>query len=166
MIVEYNIENEEGILIQGKGHYCSKLKKGKLKTKKLLKIRWTRAVSTISRASLKLKKYVFTKRWKVAVTAQHLYLKINTGFHARKNPKQQYLKVTISESSHVQWSFIQQKVHLCLRPCSLDNTLTDHPVHEKVLTFRQKLDMFVLGVTHISNLPTVCVKLMQVGGWV
>ena len=24
----------------------------------------------------------------------------------------------------------------------------------------------VLGVTHISNLPTVCVKLTQVGGWV
>ena len=36
--VEYNIENEEGILIQGKEHYCTKLKKGKLKTKKLLKI--------------------------------------------------------------------------------------------------------------------------------
>ena len=73
LIVEYNIENEEGILIQGKGNYCSKLKKGKLKTKKLLKItryiRWTRALSTISRASLKLRKYVFTKTWKVAVTA-------------------------------------------------------------------------------------------------
>ena len=27
LIVEYNIENEEGILIQGKGNYCSKLKK-------------------------------------------------------------------------------------------------------------------------------------------
>ena len=43
--VEYNIENEEGILIQAKGNYCSKLKEGKLKTKKLLKIsryiRWT-----------------------------------------------------------------------------------------------------------------------------
>ena len=37
LIVEYNIENEEGILIQGKGNYCSKFKKGKLKTKKLLK---------------------------------------------------------------------------------------------------------------------------------
>ena len=33
---EYNIEYEEGIVIQGKGNYCSKLKKGKLKTKKLL----------------------------------------------------------------------------------------------------------------------------------
>ena len=38
LIVEYNIENEEGILIQGKGNYCLKLKKGKLKTKKQLKI--------------------------------------------------------------------------------------------------------------------------------
>ena len=36
--MEYNIENEEGILIQGKGNYCSKLNKGTLKTKKLLKI--------------------------------------------------------------------------------------------------------------------------------
>ena len=25
--------------------------------------------------------------------SQHLYLKINSGFHTRKNPKQQYLKV-------------------------------------------------------------------------
>ena len=35
------MENEEGILrypIQGKGNYCLKLKIGKLKTKKLLKI--------------------------------------------------------------------------------------------------------------------------------
>ena len=38
LIVEYNIENEEGILIQGKGNHCSKLENGKLKTKKLLKI--------------------------------------------------------------------------------------------------------------------------------
>ena len=37
MIVEYNIENEDWILIQGKGNCCSKLKKGKLKTKNLLK---------------------------------------------------------------------------------------------------------------------------------
>ena len=37
-MVEYNIENEEGILIQGKGNYCSKLKKGQLKTKSMLKL--------------------------------------------------------------------------------------------------------------------------------
>ena len=36
--MKYNIENEEGALIQGKGNYCSKLKRGKLKTKKLLKV--------------------------------------------------------------------------------------------------------------------------------
>ena len=36
--MEYNIGNEEGILIQGKGKYCLKLKKRKLKTKNLLKI--------------------------------------------------------------------------------------------------------------------------------
>ena len=33
LIVDYNIENEEGIHIQVKGNYCSKLKKGKLKLK-------------------------------------------------------------------------------------------------------------------------------------
>ena len=36
--MEHNIQNEEGILIQEKGNYCSKLKKGMLKTKKLLKV--------------------------------------------------------------------------------------------------------------------------------
>ena len=35
LIEEYNIENEEGIFIQGKGNYCKKLKKRKLKTNKL-----------------------------------------------------------------------------------------------------------------------------------
>ena len=38
LIVMYNIKNEVGILIQGKGNYYSKLKEGKLKSKKLLKI--------------------------------------------------------------------------------------------------------------------------------
>ena len=33
---------------------------------------------------------IFTKTWKVAVT-QHQHLKINSGFNAKKNPKQQYL---------------------------------------------------------------------------
>ena len=63
--MEYNIENEEGILTQGKGNYCPKLKKGKLKTKKLLQItryiRWIRVLGTISSASLKLRKY---ESWK------------------------------------------------------------------------------------------------------
>ena len=38
LIAEYNIENEEGILIQGKRNYCLKLKKGKLKTRNLLNV--------------------------------------------------------------------------------------------------------------------------------
>ena len=51
-----------------------------------------RALSTIARASLKLRKYVFTKTLKVAVTAGE--------FHARKTPKQQYPKaVTFSDLS-------------------------------------------------------------------
>ena len=37
--MKYNIKNEEGILIQGKGNYLLfEIKKGMLKTKKLLKI--------------------------------------------------------------------------------------------------------------------------------
>ena len=36
--MEYNIKNKEGILIQEKGNYCSKLDKGNLKTKRFLKI--------------------------------------------------------------------------------------------------------------------------------
>ena len=158
--MEYNIQNEEGILIQGKGKHCSKLKKGKLKTKKLLKItwyiRWTRALSTISRASLKLRKYVFIKTWRKLAVTTSISLKINSGFHPERIPS----------NNHVQWSFIQQKAHLCLRPCSLDNTLNRPSSAWESFNIRQKLGLFVLGVTHISNLPTVCVKLMRVGGWV
>ena len=49
-----------------------------------------------------------------------------------------------------------QKCDFCV---SVGKTnFTDHPVLE------QKLGLIVLGVTHISNLPTVCVKL--IGGCV
>ena len=77
--MKYNIENEEGILIQGKGNYCLKLKKGKLKTKKLLKITIldeqepsvqsadrTKAVQVWSWGNMYLPK---PGKWKVAVTA-------------------------------------------------------------------------------------------------
>ena len=67
----------------------------------------------------------------------------------------------ISESSHVQWSFIQQKAHLCLRPCSLDNTLNRPSSAWESFNVREKLGLFDLRVTHISNLPTVCVKLIR-----
>ena len=74
--MEYNNESDEGILVQGKGN-CSKLKKKvKTKNKKLLKIAVfdEQNLSSINRqsqssASLKLRKYVFTKTWKVAVTS-------------------------------------------------------------------------------------------------
>ena len=47
----------------------------------------------------KLRKYAFTKTWNVAATASISENK-NSEFHARKNPKQQYLKVvTLSDPS-------------------------------------------------------------------
>ena len=124
-------------------------------------IRWTRALglSTISRTRLKSRKYVFTKTWKWR--SQHLYLKINSEFHCQKESQ-----ATISESSDAQWSFIQQKALLFLRPCGLDNTLNRPSNAWESFNIKQKLGLFVLGVSHISNLPIVCVKLMVVGGWV
>ena len=105
----------------------------------------------IKKGRLKTRKYVFTKpgKW----PSQYLYLKVNSGFRAKKNPKQKYLW-----SSHVEWCFIQQKAHLCLWPCSLDNTLNRPSSALESFNIRQKLGLFVLGVTHILNLPTVCVK--------
>ena len=90
--------------MQGKGNYFSKLKRGKLKTKKLLKItilgEQEHSVQSADRT-----KVVQVWRWGNMYLpkpgkwpSQHLYLKINSGFHARKNPKQQYLKVVTSRS--------------------------------------------------------------------
>ena len=56
---------------------------------------------------------------------------------------------TISESSHVKWSFIQQKTHLSLRPCSLDNTLNRPSSAWESFNVRTNLGLFVLGLTHI-----------------
>ena len=90
LIVEYNIKNEEGTLIQEEGNYCLELKKGKLKTKKLLKItryiKWTRALSNISRASPKLRKYVFTLTWKGGITASISENKYLLGFMPERIP--------------------------------------------------------------------------------
>ena len=94
--------------------------------------------------------------------SQHLAMCLKILVPCQKEPQ-----ATISESSHVQWSFIQQKAHLCLRPCSLDNTLNRPSSAWESFNVRQKLGLFVLGVVHhISNLPTVCIILMRVGGWV
>ena len=81
------------------GNCCSKLKKGKLKTKKLLK------TTTLGEQDHSVQSADRTKAvqvwpwgnmywWKPGKwPSQHLYLKINRGFTARKNYKQQYLKV-------------------------------------------------------------------------
>ena len=95
--MEYNNENEYWILIQGKGIYCTKLIRGKLKTKKLLKITIldeqepsvqsadrTRAVQVWSWGNTYLPK-------PGKLPSQDLYQKIN-GLYARKNLKQQCLK--------------------------------------------------------------------------
>ena len=140
---------------------CSKLKRGKLKTKKLLKIL---GILGEQESSVQEAEQVWSWR--------NMYLPVTI---TASTPENKYLvgslrhkesQATISKSSHVQWSFIQQKVHLCLRPCSLDNTLNRPSSAWESFNIRQKLGLFVLGVTHISNLPTVCVKLMRVGGWV
>ena len=81
----------ERMLIQERGDYCSKLKNGKLKTKKLLtgtmldeqepsvqSADKTEAVQVWSWGNMYLLK---PRNW----PSQHLYLKINSGFHARKN---------------------------------------------------------------------------------
>ena len=124
-------------------------------------IRWTRALSTINRTSLKLRKYVASylhRNWPWLY-----YLKINSGFHAQKESQ-----ALISASSHVQWSFIHQKPYLCLQPCSLDNTLKKPSSVWQSFNIRQKLGLFVLGVTHkISNLPiTHSLRQIDVSGWV
>ena len=87
------------------------IKKGNLKTKKLLKMsilneeeaslqsaNRTKALQVWSWGNMYLPK---PGKW----PSQHLYLKISigkyNGFHARKNPKQQYLKVvTFSDASY------------------------------------------------------------------
>ena len=75
--------------------------------------------------------------------SQHIHLKINSGFHARKNPS----KATLSESSHVQWYFIQQKAHLCSRPYRLDNTLNRPSSALESFSIGQKQDLFAF-VSH------------------
>ena len=87
----------------------------------------------------------------MAITASNLYLKINigkySGFHARTNPKQQHQKeVTFSDAS-----FSKKRIFFSAK---------------EMFNIRQKLDLFLLGATHILNLLTVCVKLTRVGGWV
>ena len=91
--MEYNIENEEGIgvLIQGKGNYCSKLKRGKLKTKKLLKI------TILGEQEHSIQQQTDPKQCQSDVEEVCIYLNQesshrssseNSEFRTRKNPKQ------------------------------------------------------------------------------
>ena len=46
------------------------------------------------------------------------YLKTNSGFHARKNPKQQSLNIVTFSGP----SLSRKCIYVCLGPCSPDNT--------------------------------------------
>ena len=120
--------------------------------------RWTRALSTISRASLKLMKYV------AYYLSKHRKLFENKSWILCQKESQ----ATISEGSHVQWSFVQQKSHLRLQPCSLGNTLNRPFSAWESFDIREKLVLFVLGVTqNISNLTTAhSLHQTDASGWV
>ena len=88
----------------------------------MLGIRWT---STLQ--SAEVKEICIIKTWKVAVTASISENK-SSGFHAKKNPKQQYLKVvTFSDPS-----FSKKYIYVYDHAAQITHW-TDHPVHEKVL---------------------------------
>ena len=95
---------------------------------------------------------------------QHLYLKINSGFHAKKNLKQQYLKVvTFSDAS-----FSKKRIfiaNLYLRPCNLDNTLKRPSIAWERFNIREKLGLFVFrGHSHIESSHSF--HQIDASGWV
>ena len=57
------------------------------------------------------------------------HLKINSGFNATKNPKQQYLKVVTPSDP----SFNKKSIYVYNHAAYITHTGTDHLVHEKVL---------------------------------
>ena len=63
------------------------------------------------------------------------------------------------------WSFIQQKVHLCLRPSSLDDTLNRPSSTWESFKIRQKLGLFVFkGHSHIEFSHSL--RQIDTSGWV
>ena len=83
----------------------------------------------------------------------------------RKNLKQQYLKVVTLRS--VMFLSAKSTLMFSTKQPRYYTEETIQCMRESFNIIRQKqLGLFVLGVTHISNLPTVCVKLTKVGGWV
>ena len=102
MIVEYNIENEEGILSTENQILFEIKKKGKLKIKikscsKLLYEMSKSPQYNQKRESKQCKSEIeeicIYLNLESGCHSIKVYLKINSGFHARKNPKEQYLKV-------------------------------------------------------------------------
>ena len=81
----------------------------------------------------------------------------NSGFHARKNPRQ-HLKVVIFGDA----SFSKKHIYVCDHAAKI--TLNRPSSAWESFNIWQKRCLFVLGITQISNLPTVCIKLMWVGG--
>ena len=85
----------------------------------------------------KLRKYVYTNIWKVAVTTS-LKIKI-VGSMPVKSPKQQYLKVVTFNDP----SFSKKRIYVYDHAVQITHW-ADHPVNEKVLNIRHKLGLFVL----------------------
>ena len=100
MIVEYIIENKVGILIYpaGKRELLFEIKKRKVKNwkncLKLLGILDEQEPSVQSAEQVWDWGNMYLSRHGKG-PSQHWYLKINSGFHAKKNSKQQYLKVVM-----------------------------------------------------------------------
>ena len=99
----YNIKNW-GILIQEerRGYYCSKLKKGKLKTKNLSKIAILDEKEPSNNQQTEPKHCMAEVEELYSLKpgnlpSQHLYLKRSTVCHARANPSEE----TLSESSQI-----------------------------------------------------------------
>ena len=92
----YNIKNW-GILIQeeGRGYYCSKLKKGKLKTKNDEKEPSNNQQTEPKHCMAEVEELYSLKPGNLP--SQHLYLKRSTVCHARANPSEE----TLSESSQI-----------------------------------------------------------------
>ena len=78
-----------------------------------------------------------------------LYLKINSGFPLERIPSNNMFS---DAPFSRKWIYVYNHAALDNIPDSLN--------------IRQKLGLFVLGVTHISNVPIVCGKLTCAGGWV
>ena len=122
-------------------------------------IRWTRVLSTISRASLKLRKYVFIiQNMESGRHSIYIWKEIPSGFHTRKNPKQQYLKVVMFSDA----SFSKKYIYVYDQAASIIQW-TDHPVHEKVLILGKTRPVCFRDHSHIDSFHNL--HQIDVSGW-